>query len=154
MSTTVSKTLTHYLIQLYLLKDKSITPPPLMLFWEIYEFFRSSHRRYLWKKLFLENFAIFIGKLQACNFIKKRLQHRCYPLNITKFLTLFRMFFSGLLTDRGDTYPTMMKLDTVVPYLRKIQKKYESCDTLLEFCWNQHFFSGNRQILQYQEIQI
>ena len=154
MSTTVSKTLTYYLIQLYLLKDKSITPPPLMLFWEIYEFFRSTHRRYLWKKLFLENFAIFIGKLQACNFIKKRLQHRCYPLNITKFLTLFRIFFSGLLTDRGDTYPTMMKLDTVVPYLSKIQKKYESCDTLLEFCWNQHFFSGNRQILQYQEIQI
>ena len=121
MTTTVSKTLTYYLIQSYLLKDKSITPPPLMSFWEIYEFFRSSHRRCLWKKLFLENFAIFIGKLQACNFIKKRLQHRFDPLG------------------------------TVVPYPKKIQKKYESCNTILEFCWHQHFFSGNRQILQYQE---
>ena len=27
------------------------------------------------KKLLLKNFAIFTGKLQACNFIKKRLQH-------------------------------------------------------------------------------
>ena len=24
--------------------------------------------------------------LQACNFIKKRLQHRCFPVNIAKFL--------------------------------------------------------------------
>ena len=23
---------------------------------------------------------------QGCNFIKKRLQHRCFPLNIAKFL--------------------------------------------------------------------
>ena len=44
----------------------------------------------------MKKFIIFIGKhqcwslfsinLQACNFIKKRLQHRCFPLNITKFL--------------------------------------------------------------------
>ena len=32
------------------------------------------------------------------------------------------------------TYPTMMKLDTVIPYLKKIQKIYESRDTPLEFC--------------------
>ena len=25
-------------------------------------------------------------KLQTCNFIKKRPQHRCFPLNIAKFL--------------------------------------------------------------------
>ena len=29
----------------------------------------------LWKKLFLKSFATFTGKLQACNFIEKRLQH-------------------------------------------------------------------------------
>ena len=52
------------------------------------------------------------------------------------------------------TYPTMMKLDTVIPCPKKFQKLYESCDTPLEFCWNQHFFSGNQQILLYQEIQI
>ena len=32
------------------------------------------------------------------------------------------------------TYPTMMKLGTVIPYPKKIQKKYESHDTPLEFC--------------------
>ena len=31
------------------------------------------------------------------------------------------------------TYPTMMKLGTVIPYLKKIQKIYESRDTPLEF---------------------
>ena len=53
---------------------------------EIYEFFRSSHRRCYMKNPVLKNFAIFTGKLQACNFIKKRLQHRCFPGNIVKFL--------------------------------------------------------------------
>ena len=73
--------------------------------------------------------------------------------------------FPGLLTDGGwtkkaslpkicHTYPTMMKLSTVIPYLKKIQKIYESRDTPPEFCWHQHFFTGNQQILLYQEIQI
>ena len=52
------------------------------------------------------------------------------------------------------TYPTMMKLDTVIPYLRKIQKIYKSRNTSLKFCWHQHFFTGNQQILLFQEIQI
>ena len=32
------------------------------------------------------------------------------------------------------TYPTMMKLGTAVPYLRKIQKRLESHDAPLDFC--------------------
>ena len=32
------------------------------------------------------------------------------------------------------TYPTVMKLGTVIPYPKKILKIYESRDTLLEFC--------------------
>ena len=32
------------------------------------------------------------------------------------------------------TYLTMMKLGTVIPYLKKIQKIYKSRDTPLEFC--------------------
>ena len=40
------------------------------------------------------------------------------------------------------TYPTMMELGTVIPYLRKIQKMYKSCDPFLEFCWHQNFFTG------------
>ena len=31
------------------------------------------------------------------------------------------------------TYHTMMKLCTVIPYLKKIKKQYESRDTVLEF---------------------
>ena len=52
------------------------------------------------------------------------------------------------------TYPTMMKLCTVIHYLKKIQKVYDSRDTPLEFWLHQHFFTGNQQILLYQEIQI
>ena len=52
------------------------------------------------------------------------------------------------------TYPTMMKLGTVIPYPKKIQKIYESRDTFFEFCWHQHLFNGNQQILLYHDIQI
>ena len=51
-----------------------------------------------------------------------------------------RLAFLGLLTDemgpKGPplpkichTYPTMMRLGTVIPYLKKIQNMYESRDT-------------------------
>ena len=36
-------------------------------------------------------------------------------------------------------YPTMIKLGTVTPYLKRIQKIYESRDTAPGFCWHQHF---------------
>ena len=52
-----------------------------------------------YKKTVLKNFAIFTGKhrywslflinlhvLKIYKFIKKRLQHRCFPVNIVKFL--------------------------------------------------------------------
>ena len=61
--------------------------------------FRSSHRRCSIKKAILKHFVIFTGKHlcrglffnkvaghQACNFIKKRLQHRYYLANIRKFI--------------------------------------------------------------------
>ena len=49
-------------------------------------------------------------------------------------------------------YSTMMKLGTVIPYLKKIQKIYESRDTPFEFCWHKHFLTGNQQILFYTDI--
>ena len=59
-------------------------------------------------------------------------------------LTLFRMGFFGAAHGWGSfwpplpkiryTYPTMMKLGTIIPYLRKIQKMYKSRATSLEFC--------------------
>ena len=66
-----------------------------------------------------------------------------YLVKILIVLTLFRMgiFGAGLLMDGGGqkvplpkichTHPTMMKLGTVIPYLKKIQKIYESRDTPL-----------------------
>ena len=39
----------------------------------------------------------------------------------------------GPLSKICDTYPTIMKLGTVIPYLEKIQKIYESRDTPSEF---------------------
>ena len=51
--------------------------------------------------------------------------------------------FSSLLTDRGckkipllkifHPYPAMMKLGTVIPYLKKIKKTYKSRDAPLDF---------------------
>ena len=83
-------------------------------------------------------------------------------------LILFRMGFFGAAHGWGGggsakrfplpkichIYPTMIKLDTVIPYLKKIQKMFESRDTLLEFCWQQHFFTRNQQIWLYQKIQL
>ena len=51
-------------------------------------------------------------------------------------------------------YPTLMKLGTVISYLKKIQKIHKSRYTPLEFCWHQHFFTENQQFLLYQEIQV
>ena len=49
-------------------------------------FLEAATRGVLWEKLFLKKSAIFTGKLQVCNSIKKRLQHKCFPLSIAKFL--------------------------------------------------------------------
>ena len=37
---------------------------------------------------------------------------------------------------------------------KKIQNLFESRDTPLDLCWHQNIFTGNQQILLYQEIQI
>ena len=50
------------------------------------------------------------------------------------------------------TYPTMMKVGTIIPFLKKIQKIHKSCDTPLAFCLHQHFFTGNQQLLVYISI--
>ena len=61
--------------------------------------YRSSHRGCSVTKGIIRNFAKFTGKhlsqslffykaagLETCNFIKKRLRHRCFPVNFAKFL--------------------------------------------------------------------
>ena len=56
-------------------------------------------------------------------------------------------------------YHTMMRLGTVMPYLKKAQKIYEPRDTPLELPpantqLAPAFFVGNQKNLQYQKIQI
>ena len=71
--------------------------------------------------------------------------HDCLPFYTQTFSTLFRMGSLGIAHGWGGAkrpplpkichiYPTMIKLGTVIPYLEKIQKIYESRDTPLEFC--------------------
>ena len=75
--------------------------------------------------------------------------------------------FLGLLTDWGGgakrppvskichTYPTMMKLGTLTTYLNKIQKYMNHVTHHLSPAdTKQHYFTGNQQILLYQEIQL
>ena len=45
------------------------------------------------------------------------------------------------------TYPKMMKLGTVIPYLTKIQNIYKSRDTPINFCWHPYFFTKNHQLI-------
>ena len=79
-------------------------------------------------------------------------------------LTLFRMgFFMNAHGSGGDFWPPSLITVkhilqwwnlTVIPDLKKIQKLYKSRDTSFEFCWHQHFFTRNQQILLHQELQI
>ena len=55
MSTSVSK---RYLIQSYLLMRYIYCASTTDVPWEIYEIFRSSHRKYYMKKVAIKNFAI------------------------------------------------------------------------------------------------
>ena len=54
----------------------------------IYFSFRSSHKRFSVKKGVLKSFenSAILQLLEACNFIKKRLWHRCFPVNFAIFL--------------------------------------------------------------------
>ena len=51
-------------------------------------------------------------------------------------------------------YLTMMKLGTAILYPKKIQEIFKSRDTPLEFCLYQYFFTGNQQLLLYQEMHL
>ena len=75
------------------------------------------------------------------------LQAQVPQFQYSSYLTVFRMgYFQGCsqigrrgretnLTKICYTYPTMMKLGTVKPYIKKIQKIFKSCDIHLKFHW-------------------
>ena len=53
------------------------------------------------------------NRCQACNFIKERLQHRCFPMKFTKFLrTLFLQNTSTLVAGSGSKKCKTMKTYT------------------------------------------
>ena len=81
---------------------------------------RSSHRRWSVKKGVLTNFAKLTGKhlcQRPATLLKKRLWHRCFPVNFAKFLrTPFLRNTSGLLL------PNFKKL----PIIKRIKKLFNS----------------------------
>ena len=54
----------------------------------------------------------------------------------------------------SQTNPTMMKLGTIIPYLKKIQNIYESRETSPRFCWHQYFSREISKFFLYQEINV
>ena len=92
-------------------------------------------------------------------FLEKLLLHASLTLFRTGFFEASHGLGGGgggakSLTKICHTYPTMMKLGTVIPYLIKTKKIYKSRGTSLEFSWHLHFFTRNQQILLHQEIQV
>ena len=85
---------------------------------------RSSHRRCSVRKGILKNFAKFTGKhlcqslffnkvtgLRPATLLKKRLWHRCFPVNFAKFLrTPFLQNTSGKLFSKGSEYSIPLAL--------------------------------------------
>ena len=76
----------------YILQDNSLTFSLLSLQKQLPEVFYK--KRCSWKfcnihkktAVLKSPFNSSWSRLQACNFLKKRLQHRCFPVNIVKFL--------------------------------------------------------------------
>ena len=114
MSTTGSKILTYYLIQSYLMKYKSITPPPLMFSWEIFGFFRSSYRTCFMKKALLK-------------FLQYS-QESCWPATLLKtysntgvFLWILRNFNSTYFQEHLLSEQLLLLLRSVINRLRTIK---------------------------------
>ena len=92
----------------------------VMIFQHYFKTFRGSRSQMFFKIDDLGNFANFLGKhlcwslflikFQAYNFIKKRLQQRCFPKKFAKFVYLFSQNNSG----RSFLTLTLMILTTMI----------------------------------------
>ena len=80
---------------------------------------RSNHHRCSVKKGVLTNFAKFLGKDQAppATLLKKRLRHRCFPVNFAKFL---RTPFSQNTSRRLLLYPFLIFYSKILKFLSLI----------------------------------
>ena len=76
-----------------------------------------------------------VHKLYLTSDLKKEIIKEVNPIQDGLFQTCSRMEGAqkGPLPKICHTYPIMMKLGTVTPYLKNIQKIYESHDTPREF---------------------
>ena len=72
-------------------------------------------REFHWKTSVLESVFNKATGLKACNFIKKRLQHRCFPLKFAKFL---KAPFLKNICD--DCFSTVHLVTVVVTYKSEI----------------------------------
>ena len=108
----------------------------------------------LWLNILINLIITYQGALKSNTMMRSYKYDTSSPYSGWAYLGLLTEMGGGGSTKICHTYPTMMKLGTGLPYLKKIQNIYESRDTPLEFCWNQHFFTGNQQILLYREMQI
>ena len=112
-----------------------------------WNFFNIQTCHFISTSLSISNFKVKIWNLNLRSFAIYF--HQCHLAYLTTILTLFRMTIFGvthgwgrgvrsLLPEICHTYPTMMKLGTVIPCIKKTQKTYKSRDINLEFYWHQH----------------
>ena len=110
---------------------------------------------------FISSFFIIFKIEIVCHFPNTLIIIKC--LWFLKLLSLFRYifpfcnFFTTIFLQKGPplpkichTYSTMMKLGTVVPTLPKEDPRNTwITGQTPDFCWHQHFFTRNQQILLY-----
>ena len=79
----------------------------------------------------LESLLDKVAHLHACNFVKKRLQHRCFPAKFARFLR--RLFFLNYNTSGGCLLPSeVFRIDFV-----DIGHENFSCRILEALLWMQ-----------------
>ena len=110
-------------------------------------------------KNFLSNFFEFVSTCKKSGYfivhlktVESNLQREFWSISQEQDFWLYSGWtFWGLFHGKSPpspknchTYPAMIEFGTIIPYQKKIQKIYESHATPLEFCWSQHFFTGNQ----------
>ena len=113
--------------------------------------FRNSHRRCSVKTSVLKNFLNFTGKqlywslflikLQACNFINKGLQHRCFPVKFAKFLIthlFWKTFTNGCFWKFIEVVLLTLTFPTRLFNMKHV-KFYSSVYIRFIFPWNMGF---------------
>ena len=81
----------------------------------------------------LEPFCKKVGDLKAFNIFKKKLQHRCFPVNIAKFLktAFFIEHLRWLLLREINSKQVSTRVNE--KKIKSSRKKYMSCEHALNF---------------------